>query len=156
EAPPPAPVVEHENLGSAIVGTIVRPARTLRNLCDMRAVGLAVGMIILYGVLSGIVSGLTGSTNIFYNGHRVVLPDTPAVNTARVVANLIFPPVVPAIGLAILTAIFWVSSKMFGGKGSYSGLFAGVTFASLVLYTINLVFRLMAYYGSTSVDAIAG
>ena len=43
-----------------------------------------------------------------------------------IVAPLIGVPV-----LAFFTAIFWVMSLILGGRGSYSGLFAGLAFASV-------------------------
>jgi len=104
-----------------LVGVLARPASTIRSICEQRPIGWAISVYLVVGLVSTVVWIETG----FLDLEGMGLPDLgmPVI----LVGTLVFSVVM----LVVFTGICHLSASLFGGKGSYAGLFSGFAFANL-------------------------
>ena len=113
---------------SACVGVVVNPVPTMRDVVRRRPVGWAFLVIFVVYAAQGVAAQaivLAGSFDAADFG------DVEWLLSSAQILPFIVVPIVAVPVLAFLTAIFWVTSLILGGRGSYSGLFAGLAFASV-------------------------
>jgi hypothetical protein len=112
----------------ACVGIVLNPVPTMRGIVRRRPVGWAFLVIFVVYAAQGVAAQaivLAGSFDAADFG------DVEWLLSSAQILPFIVVPIVAVPVLAFLTAIFWVTSLILGGRGSYSGLFAGLAFASV-------------------------
>ena len=112
----------------ACVGIVLNPVPTMRGIVRRRPVGWAFLVIFVVYAAQGVAAQaivLAGSFDAADFG------DVEWLLSSVQILPFIVVPIVAVPVLAFLTAIFWVTSLILGGRGSYSGLFAGLAFASV-------------------------
>ncbi len=109
-------------LGTCI-GVVINPVPTMRGIVRRRPVGWAFLLIFVIFAAQGIVQAVSLGQ---YDLREVEWLSGPARLLSIIVAPIVAVPVI-----AFFTAIFWVMSLILGGRGSYCGLFTGLSFASL-------------------------
>ena len=128
-----------EKFLDTIVGVFANPVPTLSGVVRRRPIGQAFIVIIVVSVAQGIVQAL--------------LSRDPAQELAAVIQAIIFP-VSPAFGIiftaliALITGLYWLMSRMLGGREEYGAMFAGVGFASAPFILWSLVGLLAIPLGS--------
>ena len=125
-------------LGTCI-GVVINPISTMRSIVRRRPVGWAFLVIFVVYAAQGIAAQaivLAGSFDPANFGDLEWLQGSTQI-LPFIVAMIVAVPVT-----AFLTAIFWVTSLILGGRGSYCGLFTGLAFASVpsvFSFPLNLV-----------------
>jgi hypothetical protein len=139
---PPGPPVEHPSLDQQLqveeksegflesaVGVITEPVPTLRRITATAPLGWAIWLTVALTAISSAAGSIQVGQEVSTTPgpQPFSLPSTPVL----AVLGLVFGPILGLIGLAIGTGILKLTSLMFGGKGSYRGLFCGLAFASI-------------------------
>lgn len=138
---PPGPPVEHPSLeppsepsiGEAegfletAVGVITDPVPTLRRVTATAPLGWAIWLTVALSAIAWAAGSAQFGQGFDGVPRSFSLPSTPVL----AVLGLILGPIFGLIGLAIGTGILKLTSLMFGGKGSYKGLFCGLAFATV-------------------------
>jgi len=110
------------------VGVVVNPVPTMRGIVRRRPVGWAFLVTVLVYAAQGIVTQavvLAGSFDAADFG------DMEWLLASFQVLPFFVAPIVAVPVLAFFAAVFWVTSRILGGRGPYCGLFAGLAFASV-------------------------
>ena len=108
----------------ACVGIVFNPVPTLRSIVRRRPIGWAILVIVLTYAVQGITFQAVSFDPSNFGDVEWLLGLAP-------ILYILVAPIVAVPVLAFFTAIFWVTSLILGGRGSYCGLFAGLAFASL-------------------------
>jgi hypothetical protein len=117
--------VTDEGLLEIAVGVISGPVVTLRRVTRQRPIGWALGLsVVIYGA-SGLVQGAVVSPSDFG------LDPSTGFRIGALLGGAILLPLIGLVWLAFWAGIFQLMSMILGGKGPYSGLFAGLAFASV-------------------------
>ena len=123
---------QREGFLETCVSTITSPVATLRRVTHNPPIGWAIVLIIGAGVISGILQALlvaTGGYQTFNTAETTEV--TGAAAAVLGIGMAVATPIMAVVGLAVLTGIYWVLSRLLGGQGSYSGLFAVFSFAGI-------------------------
>ena len=108
----------------ACVGIVFNPVPTLRSIVRRRPIGWAILVIVLTYAVQGITFQAVSFDPSNFGDVEWLLGLAP-------ILYILVAPIVAVPVLAFFTAIFWVTSLILGGRGSYCGLFTGLAFASV-------------------------
>lgn len=105
------------------VSVVARPVPTLRGVVRRRPIAWAFVIVIAISVAQGLVQAASLDPSDF--GDEEWLAGTPQE------IFIVGAPIAAVAGLAFVSGAYWVISRILGGQGPYSGLFAGLAFASV-------------------------
>ena len=114
------------------VGVFFSPVPTMRSIAHRRPIGWAVLIISVIFAAHGLVQAASLDSYDF---------DIEGLRGLYWALLLLVGPVIAIVGVAFFAAICWSVSRIFGGRGSYGGLFAGLGFAYLpAVFTVPISF----------------
>ncbi len=115
------------------IGVIFVPASTMRTIVRRRPTGWALIVIVAIAIAQGVTGAASLDPADFDNAEWVQGPLQGF--------SIVVGPAFAIAGVAFFTAIYWIMSRILGGKGSYGGLFAGIGFAYLpAIFTVPVTF----------------
>lgn len=115
------------------IGVIFVPVPTMRTIVRRRPTGWALIVIVAIAIAQGVTGAASLDPADFDNAEWVQGPLQGF--------SIVVGPAFAIAGVAFFTAIFWIMSRILGGKGSYGGLFAGIGFAYLpIAFTVLIPF----------------
>lgn len=115
------------------IGVIFVPVPTMRTIVHRRPIGWALIIIVAISIAQGIIGAASFDPSDF--------DDVTWVQGPLQGFSIVGGPIFAIAGVAFFTAIFWIMSRILGGRGSYGGLFSGLAFASVPsVFTIPVTF----------------
>ncbi|MCY4530192.1 MAG: Yip1 family protein [Chloroflexi bacterium] len=115
------------------IGVIFVPVPTMRTIVRRRPTGWALIVIVAIAIAQGVTGAASLDPADFDNAEWVQGPLQGF--------SIVVGPASAIAGVAFFTAIYWIMSRILGGKGSYGGLFAGIGFAYLpAIFTVPVTF----------------
>lgn len=115
------PVTMSDQLINWCAGIVASPVQTLREIVARRPVGAGLLVMVVVAAITGAASG--GSFGETFSGQP---------NFLNIIAGALLGIFLTVPFLAISALVVHVVSRLFGGKGSYAGLFAAFGFTSLL------------------------
>ena len=107
------------------IGLIVRPVSTLREIVDARPVALGLLTLLVVAILNGAIS-------IGLQPDQDVSSDIATSGLASIVVWAILTAIFVTIYLGFSSLIAHVVSRLLGGNGAYTGMWAGLMMLSIL------------------------